>query len=127
MCTRSTPPAQARRARWSSSRSASRPGLAAKNASRSGRLKLASLPPGATGIVSGTVKASAAKPARAVRKISFSAATLVATTTASSFDEMLYGVPTELHPMQGKMGTTPSSRTLRTESTRTLSTSPALW
>ena len=60
-------------------------------------------------------------------KKSFSAPRVVATTTASSLEEMLYGFPTELQPMQGKMGMTPSSMTLRTVSTRTLSTTPALW
>ena len=60
-------------------------------------------------------------------KKSFSAPREVATTTASSLEEMLYGVPTELHPMQGKMGIIPSSSTLRTVSTLTLSTTPALW
>ena len=104
MCTRSTPAAHARRARCSSSRSASRPGLAAKNSSRPARLKLASLPPGATGTVSGTRKLAAVYAGVVVRKKSFSAPSVVATTTASSLEEMLYGCPDGAPPDAGEDG-----------------------
>ena len=50
---------------------------------------MASLPSGATGTVSGTEKEEAEKPSRAVTKKSFSALRVVATTTASSLEEML--------------------------------------
>ena len=68
------------------------PGIGGKERVEVGEAEVGQPSPGRDGdCVREPTKASAAKPSRAVRKISFSAPTLVATTTASSLEEMLYG------------------------------------